>query len=160
MSWCQICVRPSATTILTCLWLENCPFVLHCSIPNSYQPFYAIMRVASILVPDRCQAINNHHADITVTMQSHESCHIMFQCLYSLSGKTSYHKILRCLEALRLDVMMIVLLWNLTGISAVLLPWCLLNFNMNLGASRLHRSCDETSVCLVNRGPGARLTKT
>ena len=35
--------------------------------------------------------------------------------LYSLSGKTSYRQISRSLEAARLDLAMIVSLWNLTG---------------------------------------------
>ena len=48
--------------------------------------------------------------------------------LHSLSCKTSYHQILWSLEAARLGVMIIVALWNFTGISAVLLPWCLSNF--------------------------------
>ena len=42
--------------------------------------------------------------------------------------ETSYRQILWRLEAARLDVMMIVSLWNLTGISAALLPICLSNF--------------------------------
>ena len=42
--------------------------------------------------------------------------------LYSLSGKTSYSQISRSLEALRFNRVMIVSLWNLTGISAALLP--------------------------------------
>ena len=50
------------------------------------------------------------------------------QGLYSLSGKTSYHQISRSLEAARLDVTIIVSLWNLTGISAALLRRCLSNF--------------------------------
>ena len=47
---------------------------------------------------------------------------------YSLSGWTSHHKNSWKLEAERLDVVMIVSLWNLTGISAALLPMCLSNF--------------------------------
>ena len=64
--------------------------------------------------------------------------------LYSLSGKTSYCQISRSLEAARLGVIMIVSLWNLTGISAAVLPRCLSNFkaieslNPNLATSRLH----------------------
>ena len=42
--------------------------------------------------------------------------------LYSLRGKTSYHQISWSLEAARLDVIMIVSLRNLTGISVALLP--------------------------------------
>ena len=64
--------------------------------------------------------------------------------LYSLSGKTSYRQVSWSLEATRLDVMIIVSPWNLTGISAALLPMCLSNFraigknlNPNLAASRL-----------------------
>ena len=48
--------------------------------------------------------------------------------LYSLSGKTSYRQISWSLEAARLSVIMIVSHWNLTGISAALLPRCLSNF--------------------------------
>ena len=44
-----------------------------------------------------------------------------------LSGKTSYHQISWSLEVARLDVMLIVSLWNLTDISAALLPRCLSN---------------------------------
>ena len=47
--------------------------------------------------------------------------------LYSLSGKTSYRQISRSLEAARLGVIMIVSLWNLTGISAAVLLRCLSN---------------------------------
>ena len=50
------------------------------------------------------------------------------QGLYSLSGKTSYRQISWSLEAARLSVIVIVSLWNLTGISAALLPRCLSNF--------------------------------
>ena len=80
--------------------------------------------------------------------------------LYSLSGKTSYHQTSWCLEAARLDVIMIVSLCNLTGISAALLPRCLSNFwaigKVETWISWLRgftRSCRKTSVCLVNRGP-------
>ena len=47
--------------------------------------------------------------------------------LYSLSGKTSYRHISWGLEAARLHVIMMVSLWNLTGILAAVLPRCLLN---------------------------------
>ena len=50
------------------------------------------------------------------------------QGLYSLSSKTSYRQISWSLEATKLDVLMIVSLWNLTGISAALLLRCLSNF--------------------------------
>ena len=50
------------------------------------------------------------------------------QGLYSLSGKTSYRQISWSLEAARSSVILIVLLWNLTGISTTLLLICLWNF--------------------------------
>ena len=50
------------------------------------------------------------------------------QGLYSLSGKTSYRQISWSLEAARLDVAMVVSLWNLTGTSAAALPRYLPNF--------------------------------
>ena len=48
--------------------------------------------------------------------------------LYSLSSNTSNHQISLSLNDARLDVIMIILLWNLTSISAALLPRCLSNF--------------------------------
>ena len=80
--------------------------------------------------------------------------------LYSLSGKTSYRQISWSLEATRLDVIMVVWLWNLTGTSAAALPKCLLNFRaigkVQTRISRLRdftRSYSKTSYRLVNRGP-------
>ena len=65
--------------------------------------------------------------------------------LNSLSGKASYRQISWSLEAARLDVAMVVSLWNLTGTSAAALPRYQPNFraigkslNPNLAASRLH----------------------
>ena len=52
------------------------------------------------------------------------------QGLYSLSGNTSYRQISWSLEATRLGVIRIVMLWNLTGVSAALLPRCLSNFRV------------------------------
>ena len=81
--------------------------------------------------------------------------------LYSLSGKTSYRQISWSLEATRLNVIIVVSLWNLTGTSAAALPMCLLNFRaigkVQTRISRLWdftRSCSKTSYRLVNRGPG------
>ena len=48
--------------------------------------------------------------------------------LYSLSGKTSYRQISWSLKAARLDVAMVVSLWNLAGTSAAALPKYLPNF--------------------------------
>ena len=54
--------------------------------------------------------------------------YFIIQGLYSLSCKTSYRQISWSHEAARLGVIIIVALWNLTGISAALLPRCLSNF--------------------------------
>ena len=48
--------------------------------------------------------------------------------LYSLCGKTNYRQIWCSIEAAWFDVIMIISPWNLTGISAALLPMSLLNF--------------------------------
>ena len=48
--------------------------------------------------------------------------------IYSLSGWASYPQISRSLEAAILDVIILASHWNLTGISAALLPRCLSNF--------------------------------
>ena len=48
--------------------------------------------------------------------------------LYSQSGRTSYGKISRSLEAARFGFKLVPSLWNLTGTSAAPLPRCLLNF--------------------------------
>ena len=63
------------------------------------------------------------------------------QGFYSLSGKTYYWQISWSLEAARFDVVMIVSLWNLTGISEALAvkfqsDWN--SLNPNLAASILH----------------------
>ena len=50
------------------------------------------------------------------------------QGLYSLSGKTSYRKISWSLEAARFVFRLFQSLWNLTTISAAMLPRCLSNF--------------------------------
>ena len=90
----------------------------------------------------------------------HINTALPLQGLYSLSGKTSYRKISWSLGAARLGVIMIVSLWNLTGISAALLPRCLSNFRaigkVQTRISRLRdftRPCGKTSYRLVNRGP-------
>ena len=77
--------------------------------------------------------------------------------LYSLSRWWSYRQ---SLVAGRLDVIMMVSLWNLTGISVALLPMCLSNFRttgkVKTRISRLWnftRSCGKTSVCSVDKGP-------
>ena len=79
------------------------------------------------------------------------------QGLYSLSGKTSYRQISWSLEAARLDVAIVVLLWNLTGTSAAALPNFRAIVKVQTRISRLRdftRSCGKTSYRLLNRGPG------
>ena len=66
--------------------------------------------------------------------------------LYSLSGKTSYRQITWRLEAARLDIIMIVSHWNLTGISAALL---------RLEKSKPQSRGFETSRDLAVRPPSA-----
>ena len=51
--------------------------------------------------------------------------YVINQGLNSQGGWASYHKVLRSLKAVRLDVMMIVSLWNVTGILAAMLSMCL-----------------------------------
>ena len=77
--------------------------------------------------------------------------------LYSLSHKTSYHQILWTREAARLNVMMIVTLWNLSGISQ---PCCrgACQVSERLEKSKpesrgFEGSYDKTSVPLMNKGP-------
>ena len=83
------------------------------------------------------------------------------QGLYSLSGKTSYRKISRSLEAARFGFKLFQSLWNLARTSAALLPRCLSNFRairpLQHPISRLRdftRFGGKTSYRLVNRGPG------
>ena len=82
-----------------------------------------------------------------------------FQCLYSLSGRTSYGKISRSLEAARFVFKLVPSLWNLTSTSAAPLPRCLLNIrairSLKHPISRLRdfaRFGGKTSYRLVNRG--------
>ena len=100
------------------------------------------------------------HASVTAVWDSNTTDQQHDLGLYSLSGKTSYRQISWSLEAARLCVIMIVSHWNLTGISAALLPSCLSNCRaiekVYSRISRLRdftRSCGKTSYGLVNRGP-------
>ena len=73
---------------------------------------------------------------------------------YSLSGRTSHHRISWSLEAARSNVIMITSLWNLTVISAALLPRCLLNFRA-IGKVKTQSHGLETSRDLTIRRPSA-----
>ena len=88
---------------------------------------------------------------------------IQYQGLYSLSGKTSYHKISWSLEAARFGSKLFQSLWNLAGTSAAALPRRLSNFRvirpLQHPISRLRdftRFGGKTSYRLVNRGPASR----
>ena len=67
------------------------------------------------------------------------------------------------LETARLDILMTISLWNLTGILATVLPMCMSNFRVigkvQTPMSRLWgfaRSCVKACVRLVNRGMGSK----
>ena len=84
----------------------------------------------------------------------------MIQDIYSLGGRASYRKISRSRKAALLYYVLTVSLWTVTRISTALLPRCLSNFGAIVSVltriSQLReftRSCGETSVCLVNKGP-------
>ena len=86
--------------------------------------------------------------------------------LYSLSGKTSYHKISWSLEAARFGFRLFQLVWNLTGTSAAAPPRCLSNFiairSLHHPISRLRdftRFGGKTSYRLVNRGSAGYISK-
>ena len=81
----------------------------------------------------------HHHGDVTSLWWRHVNVQAsnfyglwalgkLILGLYSLSGRTPYRQILWSLEAARLDVEIIVSLWNLTGILAAWLPRYLSNF--------------------------------
>ena len=75
--------------------------------------------------------------------------------IFRVTGPLSCRQILWNLKAARLDAILIVSLWNVTGISAALLSRCLSNFRaIGKVSTRISftRSCGHTSACLVNRG--------
>ena len=77
------------------------------------------------------------------------------QGLYSLNGKTSYRQASWSLVATKLDVIIMLIFWYLTGISAAPLPRCLPNFR-TIAKSKLESRGFNTSrdlMILVNRGP-------
>ena len=98
---------------------------------------------------------------VTCTVLANECKHwSVVHGLYPQSGKTYCRQISWSVEAARLDVIMIISLWNLTGFSAALLPRCLSDFRaigkVKTRISRLRdltRSYGKTSVRLVKRGP-------
>ena len=76
--------------------------------------------------------------------------------LYWVRGRTSYGKIPWSLEALKLDVIMFVSLWNLTSGAAEIPVKFKSDWKSPTRIIRLRdftRSCGKTSVCIVNRGP-------
>ena len=80
----------------------------------------------------------------------------MLQSLYSPSSKTSYRQIAWSLEAARLDVIMIVSLWNFSNVAAEVPVKFQSDWeSRNSRLRALTRFCCKTSVRLVNKGPGA-----
>ena len=82
---------------------------------------------------------------------------IRSQGLYSLSGKTSHHKISWSLESARFMFRLSQLLLHWTGTSATALPRYLSNFRAidlyTIQSRGFETSCDLTIRRLVNRGP-------
>ena len=121
-------------------WFEkpSCPLWRHCdaeghfikttlriTIFRSVHPYtfqYIHTRVSEQI--DGHIALNNRYMNVNTP----EIYRPAAKGLYSLSGKTYYRRISWSFEAARLDIIMLVLLWNLTSISAALLPMCLSNF--------------------------------
>ena len=100
------------------------------------------------------------HNEISYTGKMTSSYWIRALGLYSLNGRTPYHKISRSLEAARFGFKLFQSLWNLAGISAAALPRCLSNYRairpLQHPISRLRdftRFGGKTSYRLVNRGP-------
>ena len=73
--------------------------------------------------------------------------------LYSLSGKTAYHRISWSLEATRLGVIMIVPFWNLTSNSATLLPRRLSSFRAMEKSKLESRGFEPSWDLLVRHKP-------
>ena len=84
----------------------------------------------------------------------------LFQGPYSLGGSASYCKISWSLEVTRFGFRLYQSLWNLTAISAAILPRCLSNFRAlrpllhpTLHLQVFTRFGDKTSCRLVTTGP-------
>ena len=79
--------------------------------------------------------INLHYKMVNIFPSTHnihtvapQEVRYGYRSLYSISGRMSHSKILWRIEAARLGAIIIISLWNLTGISAALLSRCFLNF--------------------------------
>ena len=97
---------------------------------------------------------NNIYRKLTAKECSREDMHhdcCFFLGLYSLSSKTSYLQISWRLEAVRLNVIMIVSPWTLTGIFAAEVP----NFRAIEKVSDLGSRCFDTSRDLAVSRPSA-----
>ena len=116
-------------------------FLAFYSIIYAYGGCYALLEISTYA---RTHAHTHTHTNCYP-----KSC---IMSLYWLSGKTSLRQVSRNFEAAMLDVKMIVSLCNLTDISATALPSYWKSLNPNLRLPDFTRSCDKTSVRLVNRG--------
>ena len=79
--------------------------------------------------------------------------------LYLLSGKTSYRQIVWSLEDARLGVIMILSLWNSASAEVPVKfqsDWK--SLIPNLVARDFTKSCGKTSVRLVNKRPGGKMS--
>ena len=91
-----------------------------------------------------------------------ENSPISVQGFYSLYGRKSYRQISGSLKDARLDAIIIASPWNLTDISAALLPSCLSNaMAIEKVSTRISqhkyftRPCGKAPVRLVSRGHGS-----
>ena len=96
---------------------------------------------------------------IPVVSRMMQSGHL---CTVSISHKISFHEISQSLEGARLSVKMFVLLWNLTGTLAAVLPMCqsnsrtMVQFWLLISWLRdFARAYNKTSLPILKRGPAS-----
>ena len=100
-----------------------------------------------------CQWKNGAHMiPLPYVSSENLACHTLG--LYSLSEGSSYCKILWNIEAARLENIMIVSLWNLTGISACACKISERHEHSNVRSGNFAWSHDRTSYRILSRGPG------
>ena len=102
-------------------WFETTPCSLwrHCNCSAPVRVWYVACFVKNL-------------TDVTISFMLSIILHYMrhgyAQDLYSLCGRTSYHKTSWSLESARFKFTLFQSLWNLTGTSTAGLPRCLSNF--------------------------------
>ena len=147
------------------LWLENMATVLQTIFPNTFSSEKMAIfwfGVHWIYLPSgagpQWRQGDHQRYGIYPTLPEYSG----LQGLYSLSGKTSYRQISWSLEAARLDVAMVVSLWQAPR-QQHCRGTCQISERLEkfkLRISRLRdftRSCGKTSYRLVSRGPGPHL---